>query len=196
MTNLINLINYSLRLVNILPDLIKKCYILNNEIYLLISKKDLLFIIFFLKNSINNQYKSLVDLTAVDFLQKKQKIEIYYFLLSIEFNFRIALQINLSEAESIETVSYFFKSANWLEREVWDLFGVIFLKHPDLRRILTDYGFNGHPLRKDFPLIGYTELRYDEEKKSIIYESIEMAQEMRLFNFLSPWEQKKYIKNL
>lgn len=196
MTNLINLINYSLRLVNILPDLIKKCYILNNEIYLLISKKDLLFIIFFFKNSINNQYKSLVDLTAVDFLQKKQKIEIYYFLLSIEFNFRIALQINLSEAESIETVSYFFKSANWLEREVWDLFGVIFLKHPDLRRILTDYGFNGHPLRKDFPLIGYTELRYDEEKKSIIYESIEMAQEMRLFNFLSPWEQKKYIKNL
>lgn len=140
------------------------------------------------KNSIT-QLKSLNDICIVDYPEKANRFEVSYNLLSIKYNLRFFIKTYTSSY--ITSISSIFASANWLERECWDMFGIFFLNHPDLRRILTDYGFEGFPLRKDFPLTGYIEVRYDDEKANIVYEPLEMSQEYRLFNFTSPWEKIK-----
>jgi NADH-quinone oxidoreductase subunit C len=142
----------------------------------------------FLRDDIYCQFKLLMDLCGVDYPERAQRFEIVYNLLSLTHNLRIRIKVRCGEDEPVPTVTGVFSSANWWEREVWDLFGVMFSGHPDLRRILTDYGFEGHPLRKDFPLTGFVEMRYDDEKKRVVYEPVKLTQEYRSFDFLSPWE--------
>ncbi|MEQ8655369.1 MAG: NADH-quinone oxidoreductase subunit C [Kiloniellales bacterium] len=134
------------------------------------------------------QFTCLVDVTAVDWPEEEKRFEIVYNLLSVKQNLRVRVSLRTDEETPVPSAVSVFNSANWLEREVWDLYGVFFDKHPDLRRILTDYGFEGHPLRKDFPLTGYVEVRYDEEQKRVVYEPVSMVQEFRSFDFESPWE--------
>ncbi|KAL6040700.1 hypothetical protein STEG23_006980 [Scotinomys teguina] len=142
----------------------------------------------FLKDHTNAQFKSLADMTAVDVPTRQNRFELVYNLLSLRFNSRIRVKTYADELTPIESIVSVHKAANWYEREVWDMFGVFFVNHPDLRRILTDYGFEGHPFRKDFPLSGYVELRYDDEVKRVVAEPVELAQEFRKFDLNSPWE--------
>ena len=142
----------------------------------------------FLRDDINCQFKLLMDVCGVDYPEREQRFEIVYNLLSLTHNLRIRIKVVCDEDTPVPTATGVFSSAAWWEREVWDLFGVMFSGHPDLRRILTDYGFEGHPLRKDFPLTGYVEMRYDDEKKRVVYEPVKLTQEYRSFDFLSPWE--------
>ena len=134
------------------------------------------------------QFKMLVDLTAVDYPSRSSRFEVVYHLLSLQQNQRIRVKVKSAETTPIDSVTHLFPSANWFERETWDMFGICFLNHPDLRRILTDYGFEGHPLRKDFPLSGYLEFKYADSKKRVIAEPVELAQQFRKFEFRSPWE--------
>jgi len=143
----------------------------------------------FLRDHINAQCKQLMDITAVDYPTRELRFEVVYNFLSIQYNSRVRVKACVDEITSIQSVTQLFSSASWWEREVWDMFGIFFSDHPDLRRILTDYGFQGHPLRKDFPLSGYVEVRYDDSEKRVITEPIELTQEFRLFDFSSPWEQ-------
>jgi NADH dehydrogenase (ubiquinone) Fe-S protein 3 len=130
----------------------------------------------------------LIDVTAVDYPSRAHRFELVYQLLSIQYNARIRVKTTIDELTAVESVTPLFSAANWFERETWDMFGICFLHHPDLRRILTDYGFEGHPLRKDFPVSGYIEFRYDDSKKRVISEPLELSQEFRYFDFASPWE--------
>uniref|UniRef100_G8E8V5 NADH dehydrogenase [ubiquinone] iron-sulfur protein 3 n=2 Tax=Silene conica TaxID=39875 RepID=G8E8V5_SILCO len=145
----------------------------------------------FLKLHSYTRYEVLVDICGVDYPSRKLRFEVVYNLLSTRFNSRIRIQSSADEVSRIPSVVSLFPSANWCEREVWDMFGISFINHPDLRRILTDYGFEGHPLRKDFPLSGYVEVRYDDPEKRVVSEPIEMTQEFRYFDFASPWEQSR-----
>ncbi|XP_006897371.1 PREDICTED: NADH dehydrogenase [ubiquinone] iron-sulfur protein 3, mitochondrial-like, partial [Elephantulus edwardii] len=142
----------------------------------------------FLRDHTNAQFRSLADLTAVDIPTRKNRFEIVYNLLSLSFNPRIRVKTYTDELPPIESTVPVYKAANWYEREIWDMFGVFFANHPDLRRILTDYGFEGHPFRKDFPLSGYVDLRYDDEVKRVVAEPVELAKEFRKFDLNSPWE--------
>ena len=142
----------------------------------------------FLRDHVNTQFKCLLDVTAVDFPERAARFEVVYHLLSPRWNNRIRVKVAVDELTPVPSISHIHKSANWFERETWDMFGVFFTNHPDLRRILTDYGFTGHPLRKDFPLSGYTEVRYDYGKKRVISEPLELTQEFRYFDFASPWD--------
>jgi len=177
---------------------LNKIHIFNNECYFIINKFYLLFYLKFFKNYNYLQCKQLVDMTCVDYLNNKLRFNIIYSLLSLKYNIRVFFKVELEELELIESAFYIYQNANWLEREIWDLFGIFFANHPDLRRILTDYGFNGFPLRKNFPLSGFVEIRYDDEKKYLFYEKIELSQEFRNFNFVRSWEtinHKNYIYN-
>lgn len=142
----------------------------------------------FLRDDSNCQFKVLVDITAVDYPERDERFEVVYNLLSVTLNQRIRIKVTTDETAPVPSVTSVFSTAAWFEREVWDLFGVLFTDHPDLRRLLTDYGFQGHPLRKDFPLTGYVELRYDAEQKRVVYEPVKLTQEFRTFDFISPWE--------
>ena len=143
----------------------------------------------FLRDDQNTQMKQLIDVTAVDFPQRIERFEVVYLLLSLRLNERMTVKLTTDEDSPVPSAAGVFPSAIWAEREVWDLFGVFFSDHPDLRRILTDYGFEGHPLRKDFPLTGHVEVRYDEEQKRVVYEPVKLVQEFRSFDFeSSPWE--------
>ncbi len=142
----------------------------------------------FLRDDQNCQFKQLVDVTAVDYPDREARFTVVYNLLSLRHNQRVRVKIAVAEGDTLASVVGVFSSANWLEREVWDLFGIAFSGHPDLRRILTDYGFEGHPLRKDFPLTGHVEVRYDEDQKRVVYEPVKLTQEFRSFDFMSPWE--------
>ena len=144
-------------------------------------------LLYFLKNHSNARFRILVDVCGVDYPSRKQRFEVVYNLLSVQFNARIRIKTSVDEITPLNSVVSIYPSAGWWEREVWDMFGVYFSNHPDLRRILTDYGFEGHPLRKDFPLSGYLEVRYDDSEKRVISEPIELAQEFRYFDFPSPW---------
>ncbi|MGB0901945.1 NADH-quinone oxidoreductase subunit C [Halocynthiibacter sp.] len=147
----------------------------------------------FLKNDRQCQFSSLIDITAVDYPSRDKRFDMIYHFLSMYQNHRIRLRSQLREEEMIASVVSVHPSANWFEREVFDMFGILFSGHPDLRRILTDYGFRGHPLKKDFPTTGYTEVRYDEELKRVVYEPVNLVQEYRQFDFMSPWEGAEYI---
>ena len=161
--------------------------VINYETILIFSKSYLVFNIFILKNQLQYQYKMLTCISAVDLLEKQYRFCIIYELLSLTYNNRLRIKVFINETSSIFSIFNLFINSNWWEREIWDLFGIYFINHPDLRRILTDYGFEGYPLRKNFPLIGYIELRYDGVKKQLICEPIELTQEYRLFTFETPW---------
>ena len=147
----------------------------------------------FLRDDSNCQFKVLVDLTAVDYPEREDRFELVYILLSLSQNQRIKVKLTVGEDVAVPTASEVFSAANWYERETWDMYGIYFSDHPDLRRILTDYGFEGHPLRKDFPLTGFVEVRYDEDEKRVVYEPVKLTQEFRRFDFLSPWEGTDYV---
>jgi len=142
----------------------------------------------FLRDDQHTRFKQLMDVTAVDFPDRDPRFEVVYNLLSLTLNERIRVKIGIEDDAPVQSVVGVYSSAIWFEREVWDMYGIMFLDHPDLRRILTDYGFEGHPLRKDFPLTGFVEVRYDEEQKRVVYEPVKLTQEFRSFDFTSPWE--------
>ncbi|MDP5347716.1 MAG: NADH-quinone oxidoreductase subunit C [Paracoccaceae bacterium] len=147
----------------------------------------------FLKADRNCRFSSLVDITAVDYPGREKRFDVVYHFLSMYRNQRIRLRVAVRQDEMVHSITSVHPSANWFEREVFDMFGILFTGHPDLRRILTDYGFRGHPLRKDFPTTGYTEVRYDEAQKRVVYEPVKLVQEYRQFDFMSPWEGAQYI---
>ena len=173
---------------------IKESKILHNQLYLSINSEDLLDVILLLKTNKDTKFKQLIDITAVDYPENKKRFKIVYLLLSHEFNQRILISYFINENEKISSLVNIFPSANWMEREIFDMYGIKFNDHPDLRRILTDYGFEGFPLRKDFPLTGHNEVRYNEEEKKVIYEPVKLEQNYRNFDYESPWEGTKYIK--
>ena len=173
---------------------IKESKILHNQLYLSINSEDLLDVILLLKTNKDTKFKQLIDITAVDYPENKKRFKIVYLLLSHEFNQRILVSYFINENEKISSLVNIFPSANWMEREIFDMYGIKFNDHPDLRRILTDYGFEGFPLRKDFPLTGHNEVRYSEEEKKVIYEPVKLEQNYRNFDYESPWEGTKYIK--
>ena len=168
--------------------------ILHNQIYLEIDKGDLIEVCLFIKNDSETKFKQLIDITAVDYPENSKRFKIVYLFLSHEFNKRIIITYFINENEVIQSLTKIFPAANWMEREVFDMYGVKFKDHPDMRRILTDYGFEGHPLRKDFPLTGHTEVRYSEAEKKVIIEPVKLEQNYRNFDYESPWEGTKYIK--
>ncbi|ANK81184.1 MAG: NADH-quinone oxidoreductase subunit C [Rhizobiales bacterium NRL2] len=150
-------------------------------------------VITFLRDDPSCLFKMLVDITAVDWPGRSPRFDVVYHLLSMRHNFRVRVVIQAGEETPVPSICGVFSSANWFERETWDMYGVMFSGHPDLRRILSDYGFEGHPLRKDFPLTGYVEVRYDDEQKRVVYEPVKLVQEFRRFDFMSPWEGAEYI---
>jgi NADH-quinone oxidoreductase subunit C len=173
---------------------IKKSKIDFGQLFIDIKVENLISTILFLKTNEKCKFKQLIDITAVDYLEKEERFKIIYLLLSHENNLRIVINIHIDEKVMVPSITKIFPSANWMEREVFDMYGVSFKDHPDLRRILTDYGFEGYPLRKDFPLTGHTEVRYSEIKKKVISEPVKLDQEYRKFDFESPWEGTEYIK--
>ena len=173
---------------------INESKIKHGQLYLTIDNEDLLDVIIFLKTNKNTKFRQLIDITAVDYLENTKRFKIVYLFLSHEINQRIILNYFINENEVVSSLTKIFPAANWMEREVFDMYGIKFKDHPDLRRILTDYGFEGYPLRKDFPLTGHNEVRYSEDEKKVIYESVKLEQNYRNFDFESPWEGTKYIK--
>lgn len=160
----------------------------HGQLNLHIKRDSLLKVLTLLRDDQNCQFKQLIDLTAVDRPEQAERMELVYNLLSLKLNQRIRVKLSTDERSPVASAAGVFSAAIWLEREAWDMFGVFFSGHPDLRRILTDYGFEGHPLRKDFPLTGFKEVRYDQEQKRVVYEPVKLPQEFRHFDFLSPWE--------
>ncbi len=173
---------------------INETKISHNQIYLNIDHEDLLDVVTFLKTNSETKFRQLIDITAVDYPEKSQRFKMVYLFLSHKFNQRVILSFFLNENEPVSSLTKIFPSANWMEREVFDMYGIKFKNHPDLRRILTDYNFEGFPLRKDFPLTGHTEVRYSEDKKKVVYEPVKLEQNYRNFDYESPWEGTKYIK--
>ena len=173
---------------------IKKSEINFDQLFIDVDIENIISTILFLKTNEKCRFKQLIDITAVDYPEKEKRFKIVYLLLSHEKNLRIVINTHINEKAVVPSITKIFPSANWMEREVFDMYGVSFKDHPDLRRILTDYGFEGHPLRKDFPLTGHTEVRYSEAKKKVISEPVKLDQEYRDFDFESPWEGTKYIK--
>ncbi len=190
-----NLINLEKKINSELTTKINSSIIKHNQIYLSIDSNDIIDVILFMKTNENTKFRQLIDITAVDFPEKEQRFKIVYLLLSHEFNTRVLIEFDISEGEKVQSLTKIFPSANWMEREVFDMYGIDFKDHPDLRRILTDYGFEGYPLRKDFPITGHNEVRYSEETKKVIYEPVKLEQNYRNFDYESPWEGTKYIKN-
>ena len=175
---------------------VQKSIIENNELLIHIDAADLTYVVQFLKSNDSFKFRQLIDIAGVDYPEEDKRFQLVYLLLSHEYNFRIKLMIKFQIDQSISSITKIFPSANWMEREVFDMYGVDFKNHPDLRRILTDYNFKGHPLRKDFPLTGFNEVRYSEKEKKVIYEPVKLEQNYRNFDFQSPWEGTKYIKEI
>ena len=175
---------------------IKKTVIEFKELLIETESEELIEVIHFLKSNSNLKFRQLIDIAGVDYPDKEKRFKLIYLLLSHEMNLRIKISINFEIEKKIPSLTKIFPSANWMEREVFDMYGVSFENHPDLRRILTDYNFEGHPLRKDFPLTGFNEVRYSEKEKKVIYEPVKLEQNYRDFDFDSPWEGTKYIKEL
>jgi len=173
---------------------VKKSQINFKQLFIDVDIENLISVILFLKTNDKCRFKQLIDITAVDYPEREKRFKMVYLLLSHENNLRIVINIHIDEKIKVPSITKIFPSANWMEREVFDMYGISFKDHPDLRRILTDYGFEGYPLRKDFPLTGHTEVRYSEAKKKVISEPVKLDQEYRDFDFESPWEGTKYIK--
>lgn len=170
------------------PDAVRAVSVSHSELIIEVDSTAVVDLMIFLRDDSACLFKLLMDVTAVDYPSRPARFDVVYNLLSMRHNRRIRVKVPVDEATLVPSVVSVFPTANWFERETWDMYGILFSGHPDLRRILTDYGFDGHPLRKDFPLTGYVEVRYDEEQKRVIYEPVTLPQEFRRFDFLSPWE--------
>ena len=175
---------------------IKSSIIENNELLIETEEAELLDVVQFLKSHEKCKFRQLIDIAGVDYPENEKRFELIYLFLSHEHNLRIKLLIKFQINQTIVSLTKIFPSANWMEREVFDMYGVKFKNHPDLRRILTDYGFKGHPLRKDFPLTGFNEVRYSEKEKKVVYEPVKLEQNYRNFDFESPWEGTNYLKEI
>jgi NADH-quinone oxidoreductase subunit C len=175
---------------------IQNSLISNDEFSIEVGEIDLIDVVQFLKSNESCKFKQLIDIAGVDYPENEKRFELVYLLLSHEHNTRIKVIIKFQIDQTISSLTKIFPSANWMEREVFDMYGIKFKNHPDLRRILTDYGFKGYPLRKDFPLTGFNEVRYSEKEKKVIYEPVKLEQNYRNFDFESPWEGTSYIKEI
>ncbi len=175
------------------PDCVLGWDVTHGELNIDVTPSNIVGLVEFLKADATCRFSTLVDITAVDYPGRAKRFDVVYHLLSMYQNQRIRLRVSVREEQMLASITSVHPSANWFEREVFDMFGILFSGHPDLRRILTDYGFRGHPLRKDFPTTGYTEVRYDEAKKRVVYEPVNLVQEYRQFDFMSPWEGAEYI---
>ena len=173
---------------------IKESKIKHDQIYISINSEDLIDTIMLLKTNEYTKFRQLIDITAADYPENQKRFNLIYLLLSHELNKRIILNFFINENQQVPSLTKIFPSANWMEREIFDMYGIKFTDHPDLRRILTDYNFKGYPLRKDFPLTGNTEVRYSEDEKKVIYEPVKLEQNYRNFDYESPWEGTEYIK--
>nr|QGN73915.1 NADH dehydrogenase subunit 9 [prasinophyte sp. MBIC10622] len=176
-------------LIQAVPAWIQRSVLAKNELTLHVAVENLIPLLTYLKDHSGTQYKMLVEMCAVDYPARTQRFEVVYCFLSVRYNARIMVKVHVDEITPVDSSVSLYASAGWAEREIWDMHGVFFQGHPDLRRILTDYGFDGHPLRKDFPLSGYVEARYDDSEKRVVLEPLELTQEFRYFDFTSPWEQ-------
>ena len=176
-----------------LGDYIQSSTIALGELSLEIRVEALERVIKFLRDDSACHFEMLIDICGVDYPERDPRFDVVYHLLSVSNNMRIRVKVGVEEEASVPSVAALYSTAGWFEREVWDLLGIYVTDHPDLRRLLTDYGFEGHPLRKDFPLTGYVELRYDDEQKRVVYEPVKLTQEFRTFDFMSPWEGAEYI---
>ena len=190
-----NLIDLEKKINSELTTKIKRTEIKHEQLYINIDNEDLIDVTLFIKSNENTKFRQLMDITVVDYPENTQRFKVVYLFLSHEFNQRIILSYLINENEVIPSLTPIYPAANWMEREVFDMYGIKFKNHPDMRRILTDYGFEGHPLRKDFPLTGHTEVRYSEEHKKVISEPVKLEQNYRNFDYESPWEGTKYIKD-
>lgn len=175
------------------PDAVLGCDVAFGELTVEVLPSQLVAFVEFLRGDSACRFSSLVDITAVDYPEREKRFDVVYHFLSMYQNHRIRLRLAIGETDMVPSLIEVHPSANWFEREVFDMFGILFSGHPDLRRILTDYGFRGFPLRKDFPTTGYTEVRYDEAQKRVVYEPVKLVQEYRQFDFMSPWEGAEYI---
>ena len=175
---------------------IKKSIIENDELLIEINFQDLIEVVQFLKSNEKCKFRQLIDIAGVDYPDEEKRFQLVYLFLSHENNSRIKILLKFESNQTIISLTKIFPSANWMEREVFDMYGIKFKNHPDLRRILTDYGFKGHPLRKDFPLTGFNEVRYSEKEKKVIYEPVKLEQNYRNFDFESPWEGTDYVKQV
>ncbi|RDD62185.1 NADH-quinone oxidoreductase subunit C [Ferruginivarius sediminum] len=171
-----------------LPDEVTATKVAFGELTVSITRDSVVKVLTFLRDDANCHFKQLVDITGVDYPEREERFEVVYHLLSLKHNQRVRVKLPTGEETPVDSVTGVFSFAGWCEREVWDMYGVFFANHPDLRRILTDYGFEGHPLRKDFPLTGFVEVRYDEDEKRVVYDRVKLTQEFRNFDFMSPWE--------
>ena len=178
---------------NELGEIVTSSQIIRGELVFNVARDSIVKVLTFLRDDVNCQFKMLMELCGVDYPEREDRFDIVYCLLSLTLNQRVKVKIQTNTSSSVPSVANVYSAANWWEREAWDLFGIYFSDHPDLRRILSDYGFEGHPLRKDFPLTGYVELRYDDEQKRVVYEPVKLSQEFRNFDFLSPWEGVQQI---
>jgi NADH/F420H2 dehydrogenase subunit C len=178
-----------------LPKFIQQFSVVKDELTLYIAPSAVEPVLLFLRDHAQTQFKACMDISGADYPTRSQRFEVVYHLLSVRYNARIRVKTYADEVTPVPSATGIFRSADWYEREIWDMYGVFFVGHPDLRRILTDYGFEGHPLRKDFPLSGYSEVRYDEEKKRVVHEPLQLAQAFRDFSGTSPWEQVGEGKN-
>jgi|TARA_B110000259_G_scaffold71326_1_gene84005 NADH-quinone oxidoreductase subunit C len=191
---MINLSDLEKKINSELTTKIKKSEIRHNQLYLNIESENILDVTLFIKSNKDTKFRQLTDITVVDYPENTLRFKVVYLFLSHEYNQRIILSYLINENEVIPSLTNIYPAANWMEREVFDMYGVKFKDHPDLRRILTDYDFEGHPLRKDFPLTGHTEVRYSESQKKVIKEPVKLEQNYRNFDYESPWQGTKYIK--
>ncbi|WP_293723103.1 NADH-quinone oxidoreductase subunit C [Stappia sp.] len=176
-----------------LGDAVEDCTVAFGELTVVARASDIVQVVRFLRDDSSCQFVNLTDLCGVDWPERDQRFDVVYHFLSPKQNLRIRVKVATDEDTPVPSIIDVFAGAEWFERETYDMYGVLFTGHPDLRRILTDYGFDGHPLRKDFPLTGYVEVRYDDEKKRVVYEPVRLNQEFRDFDFMSPWEGAEYI---
>lgn len=170
-----------------------ECSLAYGELNVLAQAPQIVSVLTFLRDDAECRFTTLIDITAVDYPARERRFDVVYHLLSMQKNRRIRIKVTADEETQVPSVAGVFPAANWFERETFDMYGVLFSGHPDLRRILTDYGFSGYPLRKDFPLTGYVEVRYDDDQKRVVYEPVKLVQEFRSFDFLSPWEGSEYV---
>jgi NADH-quinone oxidoreductase subunit C len=180
------------RIATALGDYVQTPLVSHGELVVITRPDAILRVLKFLRDESACRFEQLIDICGVDWPNREPRFDVVYHLLSVSRNQRIRIKVPIGEGEAVPSCTNLYTAAGWFERETWDLFGIYFADHPDLRRLLTDYGFEGHPLRKDFPLTGYVELRYDEEQKRVVYEPVKLTQEFRRFDFLSPWEGTQY----